>query len=266
MSTSVLQQERQPDRFASVDSWALITGGGGEIGRETALRLAKAGSNIVIADCAAQDAEETAHQIENVGRKARVLLVDVGDHDTVTSKVSLLSKELGGFSSLINIAGIFGEGPVEELSADLIAKVFRVNVFGLFYICKAVLPGMMERRTGAIVNTASVHALRGEPNASAYASSKGAVISFTKALAREKGAFGIRANVVAPGPINTAHWRGGDEGERLAQRIEKRIQLIPLRRVGIPADIAGVITFLVSPDSAFITGQVVSAGGGELMQ
>jgi 3-oxoacyl-[acyl-carrier protein] reductase len=248
------------------DTWALVTGAGGEIGRETALRLAGAGANVVAVDIVGAHAEQTAHMIEAAGTKARALQLDLSHSDAVAAKIGSQSKELGGFDSVANIAGIFGEGAIESLEPDFIKQVFDINVFALFYVCKAVLPAMMERRKGAIVNLASVHAQRGEINAAAYASSKGAIISFTKSLAREKGRFGIRANVIAPGPINTAHWRLGDEGEKLEQRIKRRVQVIPLGRVGTPADVAGAVVFLLSPSADFITGQLLAVGGGEMMQ
>lgn len=247
-------------------SWALVTGAGGEIGRETALRLAGAGTNIVAVDINGANAEQTAHMIEAAGYTARAMQIDLSKAEVVSSKIGSQSKELGGFAAVAHIAGIYGEGEIESLTRDFVVDVFAINVFSLFYICKAVLSDMMARRSGSIVSLASVQAQRGEANAATYAASKGAIISFTKSLAREKGPFGIRANVVAPGPINTALFRGGDEGERLAQRIRKRIQAIPAGRLGTPSDVAGAVAFLLSQAADFITGQVLAVGGGEMMQ
>ncbi len=246
--------------------WALVTGAGGEIGRETALHLAAAGVNVVATDIAADRAEATAHAVEAAGATAQALPLDVGNFDAVTTGIAAASKRVGGFDYLVNSAGIDGVGAIEDLSPEFIARVFTVNVYGIFYACRAVLPAMMARRRGAIVNVASVHAQNGQANAATYAATKGAIISFTKSLAREKAASGIRANAVAPGPINTALWRGGDAGERLEQRIRERIKVIPLARIGMPSDVAGVIVFLLSPAAAFVTGQVVPVGGGEIMR
>ena len=165
----------------------------------------------------------------------------------------------------MNGAGAFFSGPIETLDDETWQRCFAINAFGVFYVCRALLPGMMKRRQGVIVNISSLHAQNGQPNASLYAAAKGAVMAFTKSLAREKASFGIRANMVAPGPIDTPFWRNAMVTDNLDTVIAQRVKTIPLGRLGQPEDVAKVIVFLLSSSSAYMTGQVVTVGGGEIM-
>jgi 3-oxoacyl-[acyl-carrier protein] reductase len=140
-----------------------------------------------------------------------------------------------------------------------------VHLSGTFYLCRAVLPGMIEGRFGRIVNMSSLHAFGKVPFAAHYSAAKAGIAGLTKALAVEVAPHGILVNAVAPGPIDTALWRDGLTGSELEARIAKRIQAIPLGRLGRPEEIAETILFLLSPASSHITGQVIGFNGGEFI-
>jgi 3-oxoacyl-[acyl-carrier protein] reductase len=140
-----------------------------------------------------------------------------------------------------------------------------VHLNGTFYTCRAVVPGMVARRSGAVVNMSSLHALRGQANGAHYAAAKGGIIGFTKSLAREVSPHGVRVNAVAPGPIDTPLWRSGATGPALEARKRERAKVIPLGRLGEAAEVAGAVLFLLSPAASYATGQVISVNGGELM-
>ena len=143
--------------------------------------------------------------------------------------------------------------------------MFAVHVTGTFNVCRAALPDMIAAKAGAIVNMASLHALRGQAQAAHYAAAKGAIIGFTKSLAREKGPLGIRCNAVAPGPIDTPLWRSWVPADEMDAVAAKRAEVIPLGRLGRAEEVAPMIVFLLGPDASFITGQVIALDGGESM-
>ena len=244
---------------------AFVTGGGSGMGRETARLLGEAGARVAICDRDGAAARETAGIVGDAGGTARAEEVDVSDPRAVERAVAAATEALGPVDALVNIAGIYRIAAVEDISDEDWARMFAVHVNGTFHTCRAVLPGMVAARSGAIVNMSSLHAIRGQANAAHYAAAKGAVIGLTKSIAREKGPLGIRANAVAPGPIDTPLWRGAVPPDELDAVMAKRSEVIPIGRLGEAAEVAQTIVYLLSPAASYITGQVVTIDGGESM-
>lgn len=244
---------------------ALVTGAGSGIGQAVALRLAEQGVKVAVADLDPGRADSTVSQIQKTGQHAVAVVMDVSESAQVARGVAEAQAALGPLDYLVNVAGIFHEGPVQALSDAEWGRMMAVHLNGTFYCCRAVLPGMLERRSGTIVNTSSLHALRGQANAAHYAAAKAGIIGFTKSLAREVAPHGVRVNAVAPGPIDTPLWRGGLTGPELEARKSQRATVIPLGRLGEPGEVADTILFLLSPASRYTTGHVISPNGGELM-
>ena len=163
------------------------------------------------------------------------------------------------------IAGFHERLPVQEITDSQWQRMLTVHLSGTFYFCRAVLPGMIARRFGRIVNMSSLHAFGRVPGAAHYSAAKAGIAGFTKALAVEVAPHGILVNAVAPGPIDTALWRDGMMGKELEARIAKRVQAIPLGRLGQPDEVAETILFLLSRANSHTTGQIISINGGELM-
>ncbi len=244
---------------------AFVTGAGSGIGKEVALGLALQGVAVAVADLDMSRAQATSVQIEKSGGRAQALEVDVSNPAQVATAVATTQAELGPLDYLVNIAGFNHWAAVQDISDADWARMLNVHLSGTFYCCRAVLSEMITRRFGRIVNMSSLHALRGQALAAHYSAVKGGIIGFTKALAREVASYGILVNAVAPGPINTPMWRGSLQGTELEAQIAQRVQVIPLGRLGEAREIADVILFLLSPASSYITGQVITADGGELM-
>jgi 3-oxoacyl-[acyl-carrier protein] reductase len=226
-----------------------VTGGSRGIGRAIALELAGAGAHVTLSYRSGQDeAEEVARE---TGAKA--VQADVADADDAKRLV----EEAGELDILVNNAGVTRDGLLARMSDEDWREVIETNLSGVFHTCRAVARGMMKRRAGSIVNVSSIVGLHGNPGQTNYSASKAGIIGFTKALARELGNRGVRANVVAPGYIDT----------RLTQVIaddmkELMLANTPLGRFGRPEDVAGAVRFLCSDEAAFITGEVLLVDGG----
>ena len=244
---------------------ALVTGGGGGMGRETARLLAGQGARVAVCDLDGDAAEATGAAIESAGGIAWTAALDVADPRAVDRAVADAAGALGPVDALVNIAGIYRVAALEDISDADWARMFAVHVDGTFYCCRAVLPGMVARRAGAIVNMSSLHALRGQANAAHYAAAKGAIVGLTKSIAREKGKLGIRVNAVAPGPIDTPLWRGAVPADELDAAMAKRAEVIPIGRLGRAGEVAQTIVWLLTPAASYITGQVIAIDGGEVM-
>ncbi len=240
---------------------ALVTGAGSGIGQAVALELAAQGVKVAVADIDPARARAT---VQKIGQSGTPVTMDVSDSAQVARGVAEARAALGPLEYLVNVAGIFQERRAHEISDAEWARMLAVHLNGTFYCCRAVVPGMIERRSGAIVNITSLHALRGQANAAHYSAAKAGIIGFTKSLAREVAPH-VRVNAVAPGPIDTPLWRAGGSGAELEARRTQRAGIIPLGRLGEPAEVAAAVLFLLSPASSYATGQVISVNGGEIM-
>jgi NAD(P)-dependent dehydrogenase (short-subunit alcohol dehydrogenase family) len=239
---------------------AIVTGAGQGIGREVALRFAREGAAVGVFEIVKETCERTAADIRAAGGRAVALPFSVADAAQVDRAMSLVERELGPIDVLANIAGIYGHHmPIAQLSLAAWKRVLDVNITGTFLCSKRALRGMIHRRWGRIVNTASGHALSGRATFAPYASSKTAVIGFTKALALEVGRSNVTVNAVMPGVTDTAMPRENDpEGKRLALLAEQN----PMGRIGRPEDIANAMAFLASEEASYITGQTIAVNGG----
>ena len=239
---------------------ALVTGSARGLGQAIAVKLAEAGADIALCDLKADWLEETAEKVKALGRRVECYSVNVAEGDSVTEGVKAIEKDFGQIDVLVNNAGITKDGLLMRMSEEDWDAVLNVNLKGTFLCTKAVTRGMMKKRTGSVVNIASVIGLMGNAGQANYAASKGGVISFSKTVAKELASRNIRCNAVAPGFIRTAMT---DALELEVQ--DKMKELIPLSRFGEPEDIANVVLFLASDASAYVTGQVLSTCGGMVM-
>jgi NAD(P)-dependent dehydrogenase (short-subunit alcohol dehydrogenase family) len=244
---------------------ALVTGAAGGIGLAIAFRLARTGYDIAIADIDAPGAERAAQEIRTHGRRAIPIVCDVGRRDGAFRMAEEAAGDLGDIDLLVNNAGIVRLGPLASFAEQDWRDIFRVNVDGVFFCCQAVLPRMMARRQGSIVNIASWNGKLGAPNFGAYSATKFAVIGLTQALAREVASHGIRVNAVCPGIVAGTPMRA--EVERQGQTFgvppsTDRAKMIPLGRLATPEDIAHAVAFLASDEAAYMTGQAINVTGG----
>jgi len=228
---------------------ALVTGGSRGIGRAIVRELARAGAELIVGY--RSGGEEAAALAAEVGGAA--LQADVSS----ASQAGALIAAAGELDILVNNAGLTRDGLLARMSDEDWHEVIETNLSSVFYTCRAVSRAMMKRRSGAIVNVGSVVGLRGNLGQVNYAASKAGIVGLTKALARELGSRGVRANVVAPGYVSTALTEAIPDDLRAAL-----LANTPLRRLGEPEDVAGAVRFLCSEESSFITGEVLLVDGG----
>jgi 2-hydroxycyclohexanecarboxyl-CoA dehydrogenase len=238
---------------------ALVTGGASGIGAATARRLAAEGARVAIGDVDDDGARELAAEVGGLG-----LALDVRDQRSAHQAVARIEEELGAIEILVNNAGTDRFAFFVNSDPDLWEYVLSVNLYGVLVVTHAVLPGMQERRSGAIVNVSSEAGRVGSQGSSIYSAAKAGVIGFTKAIARESARYRVRANAVAPGPIETPLLNAapeilGELGERLKQGM---INATALGRSGNPEEVAAAIAFLASDDASYITGQTLGVSGG----
>ena len=243
---------------------ALVTGAASGIGRASAEVLAREGAAVVLTDLNA-GGEAVAEGIRKGGGKARFALHDVTIEGRWNEIVASVEKEHGRLDVLVNNAGIAVAGLIHELSLDDWRRQMAVNVDGVFLGVKTSLPLMRKSGGGSIVNISSIAGLRGAPNLSAYCTSKGAVRLFTKSVALECAQMqdGIRCNSIHPGLIETPIWAQVVPGANAPMDLDAAALVrVPLRRKGMPEDIAKVVLFLASEESAYMTGEEVVVDGG----
>jgi len=244
---------------------ALVTGGATGIGLAIAKRLARAGYDLAIADIDAPGAEAAANQLRESGRRVAAIQCDVGERASAFRMAEEAARVLGDVDLLVNNAGIARLGPLASFSEKDWRDIFRVNVDGVFFCCQAVLPRMMARRRGNLVNIASWNGKLGAPNFGAYSAAKFALIGLTQALAREVASQGIRVNAVCPGIVAGTSMRAQVERDGQAFGLppsSERAKAIPLGRLAAPEDIANVVVFLASEEAAYMTGQAINVTGG----
>jgi NAD(P)-dependent dehydrogenase (short-subunit alcohol dehydrogenase family) len=236
----------------------IITGADSGIGRAVALAFAREGADVLISYLSEDsDAQETARIVERAGRKAVLVRGDVGREEHCRQVVQRAVQEFGRLDVLVNNAAFqMTHESIEQLSSEEFDYTFRTNIYAMFFLCKAALPHLKEG--GSIINTASIQAYEPSPTLLAYAATKGAIVTFTKALAKEAIKKGIRVNAVAPGPI----WTPLIPSTMPEQSVEQFGQTTPMQRAGQPAELAPVYVFLASHDASYITGEVIGVTGG----
>ncbi len=237
---------------------ALVTGGSRGIGRAVVERLAVEGAEVVFVYQASREAAETlVGELSGRGRAVRAVQADVRDAGRAQQVVDEIVQQRSRLDILVNSAGIVRDGLMGAMLPEQWQEVIQTNLFGTYNYCRAVAQQMMYQRSGAIVNlssTAAEFASRGQVN---YAASKGGIDGLTRAMAKEFAPRKIRVNAVAPGMIET------DMSKAVRGLVGNRLnEIIPLRRIGTPAEVAAVVAFLVGDDAAYVTGQVLRVDGG----
>jgi 2-hydroxycyclohexanecarboxyl-CoA dehydrogenase len=243
---------------------ALVTGAGSGIGRAVAARLASDGAEVVVTDLDGAAAEKVAGAVTANGGRATALAMDVTDFAAVRRAFAAARDSAGPVDILVNCAGWDRMEPFLENHPDFWSKVIDINYRGHIHCCRAALDHMVERKRGKIVSISSDAARVGSTGEAVYSGCKGAIISFSKALAREVARYQVNVNVVCPGPTDTPLWWGMIEGK--AEKLsESLLRAIPFRRLAQPDEIAAAVAFFASPDADYITGQVLSVSGGMTM-
>ncbi|MBI2749563.1 MAG: 2-hydroxycyclohexanecarboxyl-CoA dehydrogenase [Burkholderiales bacterium] len=244
----------------------IVTGGGGGIGGATCQRLARDGAKVAVFDMNLEAAQKVVDAIKTSGGTAAAFQCDITNRAQVDAAVAATIAQLGAIDVLVNNAGWDVFKPFTKTVPAEWDKLIAINLTGALHMHHAVLPGMVERKTGRIVNVASDAARGGSSGEAVYSACKGGLVALSKTLAREHARQGITVNVVCPGPTDTALLAGVAEGARdPAKLIEAFKSAIPLGRLGQPDDLAGAIAFFASDDASFITGQVISVSGGLTM-
>ena len=237
---------------------ALITGASRGIGRAIAYELAKQGADVIINYRGSEDkAKDLAEEIEKMGKKAYLVKFDVANFQEVSEKIKEIEREVGNIQILVNNAGIVKDTLFLRMKEDDWDKVIKTNLYSVFYVTKAVIPMMIKEKWGRIINISSVVAFTGNPGQTNYAAAKAGIVGFSKALALEVAGKNITVNVIAPGYIET------DMTSALHEKVKEIfLNQIPLKRAGLPEEVAYLSAFLASEKANYITGCVFHINGG----
>ncbi|MCK5566590.1 MAG: SDR family oxidoreductase [Actinomycetia bacterium] len=241
---------------------AVITGGARGIGEGIAHRYAEEGADIIIADLKEKEATETISRIESFGRKGESFAADATDEKQVIELVRYVIGSFGKIDILVNNAGISLMKKITEASVEDWDKLNSVNLKGVWLCVRAVVPHMIKAGYGKIINISSISGLVGYKWESIYCSTKGGVINMTRELAVELAPEGIYVNCICPGIIETPLYKDIDFPLDDKENLEHTLKAIPMKKIGMPGDIAGAAFFFASEDSRFVTGQILAVDGG----
>ncbi len=240
---------------------AIVSGGSQGIGAATSIEFAKEGANVCLLFRKHEDeARKIEDEIKGMGRKAIAVQCDISAFADAERVVKTTQDEFGSVDILVNNAGMNWDGVCWKMSEEQWDRVIEVNLKGYFNFTRNVAPLFKDQKSGKIINVTSINGLRGKFGQTNYSASKAGIIGYTKALAKELGGFGVNVNAVAPGLIETAMLKQSDSRDKI---IDMAMNEIVLKRVGLPEDVANVITFLASDKSRHITGEVIKVDGGQ---
>lgn len=238
---------------------AIVTGASRGLGRAMALALASAGADLAVAARSKVDLDETAHQVEKLGRRVLAVPTDVSVYAQVETLVSRAVETLGGLHIVVNNSGIARVTPLAEMPPEEFGRTLEVNLVGVFNGCRAAAAHLIAQRSGKVINIASVLGQVGLPGYTAYAASKGGVMAFTRALAAEWARHGIQVNALAPGWFVTDMNAAAFADPKIRERL---LRDVPARRTGRIEEIGPLLVYLASSASDFMTGQTVFLDGG----
>lgn len=240
---------------------ALVTGASRNIGRAIAVALAEHGADVAVCARDLGHLQAVADEIRGMGRRALAVAADVSDPAQVVAMVGQVEEQLGPVDILVNNVGVRPKQSVLEMSFDDWDRIIRVNLSSAFYCAKAVVPRMVEKRTGRIINISGRSGFSGQADRAHVVASKAGMHGLTKALAHELAAYGITVNTVSPGHIETTRPADSPPIADAAQLVKG----VPLGRLGLPQEIAAACVYLASPAAAYVTGQVLHVNGGAFM-
>ncbi len=244
---------------------ALVTGGSRGIGHAICLRLAADGAKVAVVDILDTEARQTADEIKSQGGQAMAVRCDVTQLDQVQDCVQSIIDAWGQIDILVNNAGWDKIEPFIDSQPETWEKVIAINLKGPIGFCHTVLPQMLQRGSGKIISISSDAGRVGSTGEAVYSACKAGLVGFSKTLAREVARAKINVNVVCPGPTETPLLKQITSGSKGARIIDAMTKAVPFRRLGQPEEIAGAVAFFASPDSDFVTGQVLSVSGGLTM-
>ena len=241
------------------DKVCIITGAGKGFGKAIAKKFADNGAKLALITRTQSDIDDLYREFYGYENKLLAICGDVSDQDTVNSFVAEVKNKFGRIDVLVNNAGMRFRKKFEEITLEEFSLVLSVNVVSMFMLCKAVIPTMVEQKTGKIINISSVVGTLGLPELSAYATSKAAIIGLTKALSVEYGESNIQVNAIAPGFCKTSYF---DNFKKKSELYEFTIERTPMRRWGESEEVANSCLFLASSLSSYVTGDVINVDGG----
>ncbi len=248
------------------DRTIVVTGAGSGLGRGIALRLAEAGSWVGIIDIVRDGAVETVDMIESLGGKACAVEADIASYDAVQQAVDAIEVLLGPVTGLVNNAGWDRAVPFLDTDPGLWQKVININLYGPLNLHHIVVPRIIAHGGGSVVNIASDAGRVGSSGEAVYSACKAGIIAFGKTLSRELARQGVVVNAVCPGPSDTPLFASFSSDDKSVARLRASLErAIPLKRLGTPEDVAGIVAFLLSGEARFIVGQTISVSGGLTM-